>query len=114
MLWPMRSNQVFARMTPEQSQRFLAEMKQEAPEVAQLALGAAAFGTQDPFTPVRLLWLNLISDPLPALRWPTSRPAATCSTGPRRDRTLPWSRAPPRGRRCETVSGWRGSAPSVS
>lgn len=38
----MRSNQVFARMTPEQSQRFLAELKQEAPEVAKLALAAAA------------------------------------------------------------------------
>jgi hypothetical protein len=38
----MRSNQVFARMTPEQSQRFLAEIKQEAPEVARLALAAAA------------------------------------------------------------------------
>ncbi len=42
MFWPMRSNQVFARMTPEQSQRFLAAVKQEAPDVAKLALAAAA------------------------------------------------------------------------
>jgi Ca2+-transporting ATPase len=35
-------------------------------EVA-LALGAAVLGTRDPFTPLRLLWLNLLSDSLPAL-----------------------------------------------
>jgi Ca2+-transporting ATPase len=35
-------------------------------EVA-LTLGAAAVGAADPFTPIRLLWLNLISDTLPAM-----------------------------------------------
>jgi Ca2+-transporting ATPase len=32
-----------------------------------VALGAAAVGARDPFTPLRLLWLNLISDTLPAM-----------------------------------------------
>jgi Ca2+-transporting ATPase len=32
-----------------------------------LALGAAAFARSDPFTALRLLWLNLLSDSLPAL-----------------------------------------------
>jgi Ca2+-transporting ATPase len=32
-----------------------------------LAVGAAALGARDPFTPIRLLWLNLISDTFPAM-----------------------------------------------
>jgi Ca2+-transporting ATPase len=32
-----------------------------------LALGAAVIGARDPFTPLRLLWLNLLSDTVPAL-----------------------------------------------
>ncbi len=38
----MRSNQVFARMSAEESQAFLSRLKDEAPAVARLALGAAA------------------------------------------------------------------------
>lgn len=38
----MRSNEVFARMTPEEAREFLEEVRKEAPEVATLALGAAA------------------------------------------------------------------------
>ncbi len=38
----MRSNQVFSRMSPEDSLRFLNQLKEEAPTVARLALGAAA------------------------------------------------------------------------
>jgi Ca2+-transporting ATPase len=34
---------------------------------AILALGAVSFGAPDPFTPMRLLWLNLVSDSLPAV-----------------------------------------------
>jgi Ca2+-transporting ATPase len=32
-----------------------------------LSLGAAAIGARDPFTPTRLLWLNLLSDSVPAI-----------------------------------------------
>ena len=42
MLWSMRSNEIFARMSPEQALGFLEEMKEEAPEVAQIALATAA------------------------------------------------------------------------
>lgn len=42
MLSRMRSNQVFSRMGPEDSLRFLNQLKDEAPAVARLALGAAA------------------------------------------------------------------------
>jgi hypothetical protein len=38
----MRSNQVFSRMSAEESLRFLNQLKQDAPPVAKLALGAAA------------------------------------------------------------------------
>ncbi|MBW2279439.1 MAG: hypothetical protein JRG76_06775 [Deltaproteobacteria bacterium] len=38
----MRSNQVFARMSAEESAAFLERLKDEAPAVARLALGAAA------------------------------------------------------------------------
>ncbi len=38
----MRANEVFARMTPEQAEAFLGELRGEAPAVAQLALAAAA------------------------------------------------------------------------
>ncbi len=34
---------------------------------AVLAIGATAVGAADPFTPMRLLWLNLISDSVPAM-----------------------------------------------
>ncbi|MDJ0853286.1 MAG: cation-transporting P-type ATPase [Myxococcota bacterium] len=34
---------------------------------AVLAVGATALGARDPFTPMRLLWLNLISDSVPAM-----------------------------------------------
>ena len=42
MLSPMRSNQVFSRMTADEALRFLNRLKDEAPSVAKLALGAAA------------------------------------------------------------------------
>jgi Ca2+-transporting ATPase len=32
-----------------------------------LSVGAAAFGRRDPFTPLQLLWINLLTDTLPAL-----------------------------------------------
>lgn len=38
----MRSNEIFSRMSPEEAQLFLAELKQEARPVAALALNAAA------------------------------------------------------------------------
>ncbi len=38
----MRSNEIFAQMTPEQALGFLEELKQEAPTIAQIALSAAA------------------------------------------------------------------------
>lgn len=38
----MRSNDVFGRMSAEQAQQFLADARETAPEVASLALGAAA------------------------------------------------------------------------
>jgi len=42
MLCPMRSNEVFAQMTPEQATAFLDELVQKAKPVAALALNAAA------------------------------------------------------------------------
>ena len=41
MLWPMRSNQIFSRMSKEQAAAFLDDLKQEARPVANLALNAA-------------------------------------------------------------------------
>ena len=38
----MRSHEVFARMAPERAEAFLAELRQEAPQVSQMALAAAA------------------------------------------------------------------------
>ena len=38
----MRSNEVFTHMSPEEAGAFLAEMKEEAPPVARMALTAAA------------------------------------------------------------------------
>jgi hypothetical protein len=38
----MRSNEVFARMSPAQAEAFLANLRQEAPSVQQMALGVAA------------------------------------------------------------------------
>jgi len=42
MLSPMRSNQVFSRMNADEALRFLNRLKDEAPTVAKVALGAAA------------------------------------------------------------------------
>ena len=42
MISRMRSNQVFSRMSAEESLRFLTRLKEEAPLVAKLALGAAS------------------------------------------------------------------------
>ncbi len=42
MISRMRSNQVFSRMSAEESLRFLTQLKEEAPLVAKLALGAAS------------------------------------------------------------------------
>jgi len=42
MLWRMRSNEIFAQMTPEQATAFLDELVQKAKPVAALALNAAA------------------------------------------------------------------------
>ncbi len=38
----MRSNEIFAGMSGEEAERFLVELKQDAPDVAKLALGATA------------------------------------------------------------------------
>jgi hypothetical protein len=38
----VRSNEIFARMTPAQAQAFLADLRQEAPTVGQMALAVAA------------------------------------------------------------------------
>jgi len=38
----MRSNDIFARMTPKRAEAFLAELRRDAPPIAQLALAAAA------------------------------------------------------------------------
>ncbi len=38
----MRSNEIFAAMSPKQAAGFLAELKQDAPDVARLALGVTA------------------------------------------------------------------------
>jgi hypothetical protein len=38
----MRSNEIFSRMTTEEAERFLVEVRSEAPDVAKLALDAAA------------------------------------------------------------------------
>ena len=38
----MRSHEVFARMTPARAEAFLAELRQDAPQVSEMALAAAA------------------------------------------------------------------------
>ena len=38
----MRSHEIFARMTPLQAEAFLTELSQDAPDVSQMALAAAA------------------------------------------------------------------------
>ena len=38
----MRSNEVFAQMSPEQVQTFLEEVREEAPKISNIALSAAA------------------------------------------------------------------------
>lgn len=42
MLSPMRSNEIFAAMTGKEVEAFLAELKQDAPDVARLAIGVTA------------------------------------------------------------------------